>query len=218
MCIYHGIRIVQLYKSSCVYYIIRLAMGWGMDETLDHRQSDQSSLTLFSGQVIGCTTCRATPSRKRLRIFGVNRRRLLHAKNANKVRHRQPAYGEEWGGQVDDGMNTPYTEWADFGQQPRTTLFPLSLLHGYPSPNHYALPSAPPLPAYIIRRTLQKRIAKKIVLIKTNDNSATYNVRLLAVSTSLLLFTVGRRHCVRRIIILTICVIKIVKNIVFFFF
>lgn len=126
MCIYHGIRIVQSYKSSCAYYTIRLAMEWGMDETLDHRQSDQSSLTLFSAQVIGCTTYRATPSRKRLRIFEVNRRRLLHAKNVSKVRHRQPAYGEECCGQVDDGVNTPYTEWADFGQQPRTTLFPLS--------------------------------------------------------------------------------------------
>jgi len=93
-----------------------------------------------------------------------------------------------------------------------------SLLHGYPSPNHYALPSTPPLPPYIIRRMLQKRIAKKIVLIKTNDNSATHNVRPLLVSPSPLPFTVGRRHCVRRIIMSTLCVIKIIKSIMFFFF
>jgi len=81
-----------------------------------------------------------------------------------------------------------------------------SLLHGHPSPNHYALPSPPPPIPYIIRRTLQKRIAKKIVLIKTNDNSATHNVRPLPVSPSLLPFTAGRMHCVRRIIISTVCV------------
>jgi len=57
----------------------------------------------------------------------------------------------------DDGVNTPYTEWADFGQQPCTTLFPPPPL-GSLSPNYYGLHPQPPT---VTRRTWGKRIAKK---------------------------------------------------------